>query len=60
MVLADAQAKIDRFHEAAAQGDKLAEEGSVTDAMDELPDDGLARAYAKGANLTRLVAFVDT
>jgi uncharacterized protein DUF3352 len=52
-VLAYSQAKIDRFRAAAGQGAKLSDDGAFTDAMAELPDDALVKAYAKGENLTR-------
>jgi Protein of unknown function (DUF3352) len=54
-VLADSRAKIERFREAVGLPDKLADDGMFTDAMSELPEDALVKAYAKGENLTRLV-----
>jgi Protein of unknown function (DUF3352) len=54
-VLADSRAKIDRFRDAAAKGGKLADDAVFTDAMAELPEDALVRAYARGENLTRLL-----
>jgi Protein of unknown function (DUF3352) len=57
-VLADSQAKIDRFRAAAAKGGKLAEDEVFTDAMAELPENALVKAYAKGQNLTGLIQRV--
>jgi Protein of unknown function (DUF3352) len=53
-VLADSQAKIDRFRAAAAKGAELADDETFTDAIGELPEDALVKAYAKGENLTTL------
>jgi Protein of unknown function (DUF3352) len=53
-VLADSQAKIDRFRAAVANGAKLADDETFTDAIGELPEDALVKAYAKGENLTTL------
>ncbi len=54
-VLADSQAKIDRFRLAAGRADKLADDDVFKDAMEELPDSTLVKAYATGASLTQLV-----
>jgi Protein of unknown function (DUF3352) len=55
-VIADSQRKIDRIRDAAAQpGGNLADDAVFKDALAELPDDALVKAYARGENLTRLL-----
>lgn len=50
-VLADEQAKIDRFKRETA-GDKLADDASYKDALAELPEESLVSVYAKGQSIT--------
>jgi hypothetical protein len=55
-VFAESEETIERFRDAAVQpGDKLADDGVFKDAMAELPDSALVKAYARGENLTRLL-----
>ncbi|HET7856897.1 MAG TPA: DUF3352 domain-containing protein [Gaiellaceae bacterium] len=54
-VIADSQAKIDRFRRASGQADKLADEDVFKDAMAELPDDAVVKAYADGQSLAQLL-----
>lgn len=58
LVLADEQAKLDRFREETAGGDKLADSATFKDAMGEVPDEALVTVYAGGDNLVRALERV--
>lgn len=47
-VVSNSQAKIDRFNEQAASGDKLADDELFKDSLAELPDETLVKAFARG------------
>lgn len=51
LVLAESQEKVDRFVEQAGDEDKLADDPIFTAALDELPDEALVTAYARGEDL---------
>jgi hypothetical protein len=50
-IVAESQDVIDRFQQAADEGDPLAESDPFKDAMDGLPDDALARVYVNARAL---------
>jgi hypothetical protein len=55
-IFAESSEKIERFRDAAEQaGGRLADDGMFKDAMAELPDAALVKAYARGENLTRVL-----
>lgn len=53
-VLADEQTKIDRVRAQAGNGDKLDDDELFKDALAELPDAALVKAFVRGENLTRV------
>jgi hypothetical protein len=50
-VLADSQAKIDRFTAMSKSGEKLADDDLFNDALAELPDEALVHVYVQGQGL---------
>lgn len=58
-IFAQSEEAIERFRDAAVRpGDKLADEGVFKDALAELPDSALVKAYASGESLTQLLGRV--
>jgi Protein of unknown function (DUF3352) len=58
-VLADSQAKIDRFTAMSNSGEKLADDELFNDALAELPDEALVHVYVRGQSIVEALKDFD-
>jgi hypothetical protein len=56
LVLANSQARIDRFRTQAGEGQKLSDDAVFKDALAELPDDSILTAFTRGRELLDVFA----